>query len=121
MPDIVQGYAESGQPEQAMQLAQSEEILWMLPSVVEGFAQQGQFDAALQTAQSIDNPMHRAEAFIAIARAYTEPPAEAQGIRRFVTRTQARIVGLFGTSNRERAAEVLVQALEATQSISSAE
>ncbi|MEP0998778.1 hypothetical protein NC974_11925 [Leptolyngbya sp. SLC-A1] len=118
MPEIVQGYAESGQPEQAMQLAQSEEIPWMLPSVVEGFAQQGQFDAALQTAQSIANPRHRAEAFIAIARAYTEPPAGVQGQR--FAQIQDWVVGLFGTSDRERAAEVLVQALQATQSISSA-
>ncbi|MBD2113723.1 MULTISPECIES: tetratricopeptide repeat protein [Cyanophyceae] len=121
MPDIMQGYAAAGQPEQAMELAQSEGIEWLLPSVVQGFAQQGQFDAALQTAQSIVEPVDRAQALIAIARAYTEPPAEAQGIRRFVTRTQDRIVGLFGTSDRERAAEVLVQALQATQSISSEE
>ncbi|MBD1875012.1 hypothetical protein H6F75_16110 [Nodosilinea sp. FACHB-131] len=120
-PDIVQGYAESGQPEQAMELAQSEENLWLLPSVVQEFAQQGQFDAALQTAQSISDPVDRAQALLTIARAYTESPAEAQGIRRFVTRTQDRIVGLFGTSDRERAAEVLVQALQATQSISSVE
>lgn len=119
-PDIVQGYAASGQPEQAM-LAQSEGIEWLLPSVVQGFAQQEQFDAALQTAQSIADPVDRAQALLAIAHAYTEPQTEAQGIRRFVTRTQDRIVGLFGTSDRERAAEVLVQALQATQSTSSAE
>lgn len=119
MPDIVQGYAESGQPEQAMQLAQSEQILWLLPSVVEGFAQQGQFDAALQTAQSIADPVDRAQALIAIARAHTEPQAKAPG-QRFAMQIQDWVVGLFGTSDRERAAEVLVQALEATQSISSA-
>ncbi|MBE9159882.1 hypothetical protein IQ265_24050 [Nodosilinea sp. LEGE 06152] len=121
MPDIVQGYAKSGQPEQAMQLAQSEEIPWMLPSVVEGFAQQGQFDAALQTAQSIADPVDRAQALIAIARAYAEPRVEAQGAQRVVMQLQDWVVELFGTSDRERAAEVLVQALQATQSISSAE
>ncbi|MBD1915106.1 MULTISPECIES: hypothetical protein [Cyanophyceae] len=120
-PGIVQSYAASGQPEQAMERAQSEEFLWLLPAVVQGFAQQGQFDAALQTAQSIADPVDRAQAFLTIALAYTEPQAEAQGIRRFVTRTQDRIVGLFGTSDRERADEVLVQALQATQSISSVE
>ncbi|MBD1875075.1 hypothetical protein H6F75_16440 [Nodosilinea sp. FACHB-131] len=120
MPDIVQGYAASGQPEQAMQLAQSEEIPWMLPAVVEGFAQQGQFDTALQTAQSIADPMHRAQALIAIARAYTEPQAKAPGPQ-FAMQIQDWVVGLFGTSDRERAAEVLVQAVEATQSISSAQ
>jgi hypothetical protein len=77
MPDIVQDYARSGQSQQAMQLAQSEGIAWLLPSVVQGFAQQGQFDAALQKAQSIANPVDRAQALIAIARAYDEPQAEA--------------------------------------------
>jgi hypothetical protein len=120
MPDIVQGYAESGQPERAMQIAQSEGIAWLLPSVVQRFAQQGQFDAALQTAQSIADPVDRAQALIAIARAYAEPQAEVQGtIRRFGIQLQDWVVGLFGTSDRERAAEVLVQALQATQSISS--
>ena len=120
-PDIVQGYAQSGQPERAMQLAQSEGIAWLLPSVVQGFAQQRQFDAALQTAQSIADPVDRAQALIAIARAYAEPQAEAQGtIQRFIMQLQDRVAGLFGTSDRERAAEVLGQALQATQSISSA-
>jgi hypothetical protein len=104
-----------------MQIAQSEGIAWLLPSVVQGFAQQGQFDAALQTAQSIADPVDRAQALIAIARAYAEPQAEAQGtIQRFGgMQLQDWVVGLFGTSDRERAAEVLVQALQATQSISS--
>ena len=120
MPDIVQGYAESGQPERAMQIAQSEGIAWLLPSVVQRFAQQGQFDAALQTAQSIADPVDRAQALIAIARAYAEPQAEVQGtIQRFGMQLQDWLGGLFGTSDRERAAEVLVQALQATQSISS--
>lgn len=120
MPDIVQGYAEFGQPQQALQLAQSEEIPWLLPSVVEGFAQQGQFDTALQTAQSIADPVDRAQALIAIAHAYAEPQAKAQGaVPRFMKQMQDWVVGLFGTSDRERAAEVLVQALQATQSISS--
>jgi tetratricopeptide (TPR) repeat protein len=120
MPDIVQGYTRSGQPQRAMQLAQSEGIAWLLPSVVQGFAQQRQFDAALQTAQSIADPVHRAQALITIAHAYAEPQAEAQGtIRGFVMRLQDWVVGTFGTSDRERAIEVLAQALQATQSISS--
>jgi tetratricopeptide (TPR) repeat protein len=120
MPDIVQGYARSGQPQRAMQLAQSEGIAWLLPSVVQGFAQQGQFDAALKTAQSIADPVDRAQALIAIARAYAEPQAEAQGtIRGLVMQLQDWVAGTFGTSDRERASEVLAQALQATQSISS--
>ncbi|MBD1909365.1 MULTISPECIES: hypothetical protein [unclassified Leptolyngbya] len=118
--DIVQGYAQSGQPEQALQMAQSEEIPWLLPSVVQGFAQQGKFDAALQTAQSIANPADRAQAFIAIARAYAQPQAEAQGTQQLVIQLQDWVAGLFGTSDRERATEMLEQALQATQSISSA-
>jgi tetratricopeptide (TPR) repeat protein len=117
MPDIVQGRAQSGQPEQA----QREEIPWLLPSVVQGFAQQGQFDIALQTAQSISEPVNQAQALLAIARAHAEPQANARGIQRFAMQIQDWVAGLFGTSARERATEVLEQALQVTQTIPSAQ
>ncbi|HEY9763779.1 MAG TPA: hypothetical protein V6D07_14700 [Trichocoleus sp.] len=40
-------------------------------------------------------------------------------VQQLVMQLQDWGVGLFGTSNRERATEVLEQALQATQSISS--
>jgi hypothetical protein len=83
-----------------------------LPTVVQGLAEQGQFDVALQTAQSITDPTQKAEALIAIARVYSEPTTAKGDTRSWLTDWRNWFQSLLGDSKREKAQAVLDQALQ---------
>lgn len=116
-PDIAQSFAENGQPEQAIALINDQ---WILPSLVGSFAEQGQFDRAVQIAESIENPELKAGAFLAIAQAYTEEPAQSS-LQSWLSRMAEQVGSMFGTTDRERATEMLDRAVEVTESITDAD
>lgn len=93
LSEVAVGYVEAGQPEQALQLLKNQQMEWLLPTIVRGFAQQGKLNSALQVTQSIKDKNYKVQALIAIAQSYTKKDSE-----------------------REKAVEVLEQALQVTQS-----
>lgn len=117
LSEVAVGYVEAGQPEQALQLLENQQMEWLLPEIARGFAQQGQFNSALQVTQSMNDKNYKAQALIAIAQSYTKKDSAEQGIiQDMLAKLVDFIRGLFGDSDREKAAEVLEQALQVTQS-----
>ncbi|MBD2090733.1 hypothetical protein H6F67_12805 [Microcoleus sp. FACHB-1515] len=117
-PDIAQSFAENGQPDRAIALIREQ---WILPSFAGSFAENGQFDRALQIAESISNPEFKAQAFIAIAQAYSQDAPAQNAVQSWFSHLVEQVESMFGTSDRERAAEMLDRALEVTESITAAD
>ena len=119
------GYLEAGQPERALAIAMSiqsppdaiQHKDWRLPVIARGFAKQGQFDQALQVAQAITDKGYKAEALTAIAEQYMARERERKGpIQKILSVLTNSFNSLFGSSNKDKASEILAQALQVAQS-----
>lgn len=117
-PAIALSYIKAEQPEQAWELLKNKKIEWVLPEIARGFAQQRQLDSALQVTQSMNDKDYKAQALIAITQSYIKKDSAESGIiQRMLANLTNFMSELFGESDRERATEVLDQALEVTQSL----
>jgi tetratricopeptide (TPR) repeat protein len=126
MPEIALGYVKAGQPDQARQIVESipsspdtkQQMEWMLPAIAGGLAEQGQFDQALQVARAITDKSYKAEALTAIAEQYVAREPEKKGpIQQILSVFTSSFNSLFGDSNKDKASEILEQALQLTNSI----
>ncbi|MBW4611063.1 MAG: hypothetical protein KME22_28630 [Hassallia sp. WJT32-NPBG1] len=125
LSEVAFAYLEAGQPERALQIAKSIEPHpdathkdWRFPSIARGFAKQGKFDQALQLAQSITDKGYKAQALIAIAEQYVIRERENKGlIERILSLLTNTLNSLFGSSNKNKASEILDQALQVAQSM----
>ncbi len=117
-PDVALAYVKAGQPDQALQVLEGQPLDWLMPAIAGEFAQQRQFDLALEVAQSIDDETYQAQALMAIAQSYSPPTPAQQGFfQRMIANFADFARGVWGDSNREKAIEVLDQALEITLSL----
>jgi tetratricopeptide (TPR) repeat protein len=118
---VVSGYVEAGQPERAMQLAKSQDMEWTSPRIARGFAKQGKFEQALQVAQSITNKSSRAETLTAIAQQYVARERDNKGpLGNILSVLANRVNSRFdssNSSNKDKASEILDQALQIAQSM----
>ena len=118
---VVSGYVEAGQPERAMQLAKSQDMEWRFATIARGFAKQGKFDQALQVAQSITNKTSKAETLTAIAQQYVAIERENKGPMGNILSVLAnRLNSRFdssNSSNKDKASQILDQALQLAQSM----
>ena len=117
--EIAQAYLAAGEPEPALQIIDSisavDLVEWLRLRTAVEFAQQGQFDQALDQARAIAAPDTKVEALTAIAADYLDPPANSLWGRlwaRLVTVLQTWL----GTSDPEKAVELLDEALNLIQS-----
>lgn len=115
--DLAVAFAQSGQSEPAVELATAGQLDYLRPAIARELAQQKQFDSALQVAQSITDDIYKAQALIAIAQAYTTPPAEQGFIQRSMAKLANFLPGGADNAERQKAIEVLEQALQITQSL----
>ncbi|MBE9159025.1 hypothetical protein IQ265_19610 [Nodosilinea sp. LEGE 06152] len=100
------------------QPAETQQLDWLLPAIARGFAEQGQLETALQVAESINDKIYKAQAFIAVAQGYTTKDSAEQGrLRSIFANLIDFTTGLFGDSKREKVAAVLEQAIEVTESL----
>jgi len=117
-PDIALAYVKAGQPDQALQVLEGQPLDWLMPAITGEFAQHRQLDLALEVAQSIDDKTYQAQALMAIAQSYSPPTPAQQGFfQRMIANFADSARGVWGDSNREKAIEVLDQALEITLSL----
>ncbi|NMG09408.1 hypothetical protein [Brasilonema sp. UFV-L1] len=126
MPEIALGYLEAGQPERALQIVESippppdakHHMEWILPAITRGFAKQGQFDQAFQVTQTMTDKNYKAQALIVIAEEYVARERENKGfIGNIFCELTNRCNSLFGSSNKDKAVEILDQALQIAQSM----
>ncbi|MBE9113720.1 hypothetical protein IQ273_30565 [Nodosilinea sp. LEGE 07298] len=112
--DVALAYAKAGQPEQAA----AGQLDYLRPAIARELAQQKQFDSALQVAQSITDDIYKAQALIAIAQAYgPTAPAERGLFQSLLANLASFLTGGAGDSERQKAIEVLEQALQITRSL----
>jgi tetratricopeptide (TPR) repeat protein len=118
VPDIALSHIKAGQPEQAWKLLKNKKMEWVLPEIARGFAQQKQFDSALEVTQSMNDKTYKVQALIAIAQGYIKKDLVEPGIIQGILANLVDIIrGVFGDSEREKATEVLEQALQITRSL----
>ncbi|NEU73815.1 hypothetical protein PI95_014905 [Hassallia byssoidea VB512170] len=126
LSEVAFAYLEAGQPDKALQIAKSIEPHpdaeqhkdWRFPSIARGFAKQGQFDQALEVAQSITDKGYKAQALIAIAEQYVLRERENKKlIEKILSVLTNSLNSLFGSSNKNKASEILDQALQVAQSM----
>ncbi|MGB3308146.1 MAG: hypothetical protein WBG32_05105 [Nodosilinea sp.] len=112
--DVALAYAKAGQVEQAA----AGQLDYLRPAIARELAQQKQFDSALQVAQSITDDIYKAQALIAIAQAYgPTAPTEKGFIQRLLANLTDFLPGNADDSERQKAIEVLKQALQITQAL----
>jgi tetratricopeptide (TPR) repeat protein len=128
LSDVAFAYLEAGQPDKALQIALSIEPSpdaeqhkdWRFPAIARGFAKQGQFDQALEVAQAITDKGYKAQALIAIAEQYVVRERENKGpFQKIFFMLTNTLNSLFGSSNKDKASEILEQALQVAQSMKS--
>ncbi|GAB1543227.1 hypothetical protein NUACC21_59010 [Scytonema sp. NUACC21] len=126
LSEVAFGYLEAGQPERALQIAQSiqsppdaiQHKDWRLPAIARGFAKQRKFDRALQVAQGITDKSYKAEALTAIAEQYVVREPEKTGIiQKILSILTNSVNSLFGSSDKDKASEILDRALQVAESI----
>lgn len=100
------------------QPAETQPMDWLLPAIAREFAEQGQLETALQVAESVGDKIYKAQAFIAIAQGYTMQDSAEQGrLQSIFANLIDFTAGVFGDSKREKVAAVLEQAIEVTESL----
>ncbi|MBW4624306.1 MAG: hypothetical protein KME49_02020 [Brasilonema octagenarum HA4186-MV1] len=127
LPEVALGYLEADQPERALEIAKSIESPpyavvqhkdWRLSLIAGGFAKQGKFDQGLQVAQVITDKSYKAQALTAIAQEYLIRERENKGfLGNIFSELSNRFNSLFASSNKDKASEILDQALQVAESM----
>jgi hypothetical protein len=115
MSEVALSHVKAGQPQQALQLAQAEQMQWLLPDITRGLVEQGQIDTARQVAEAMTDKTYQVQAWLSIAQAYSQTNATAEFPQTLLNHLVDFFQGLWGESNREQAIDALNQALQVTQ------
>ncbi|MEM8809790.1 MAG: hypothetical protein AAGF01_27530, partial [Cyanobacteria bacterium P01_G01_bin.38] len=118
LPEVGQAYLDMGEPEQALSLIDSipsaDSADWLRQSTAIEFARQNEFDQALKLAQTVTDPEIKADVLAAIAANYTKSSDDSSWGRLW-TRLVNPLRAWLGTSDQERAVEILDQAVDVMQ------
>ena len=124
--EIALAYLQAGKPERVLQIVKSissspnnsDRMEWIFPDIAREFAKQGQFDQAFQFAQTITDKTDKAHALTGIAQKYVTKKQDNFGfIQKIFSMLTNSFNSLFGSSNKDKASEILDRALQVAQSI----